>query len=68
MLLGEAGNDPGLDGVKSSQFVERTRAVTPQDVQRVASQYLAADMRTTGTLIPLRRKLNRRRRQIQFST
>ena len=40
-------------GEKISQFVERTGAVTAQDVQRVASQYLTADMRTTGTLIPL---------------
>ena len=53
----------GLDGVKVSQFVERTRAVTPQGRPACCLQYLAADMRTTGTLIPLPpQKLNRRRR------
>lgn len=52
MLLGEA-ETIGAGWRKVSQFVERTRAVTAQDVQRVAAQYLAADMRTTGTLIPL---------------
>lgn len=51
MLLGEA-ETIGAGWRKVSQFVERTRAVTAQDVQRVASQYLTADMRTTGTLIP----------------
>ena len=52
MLLGEA-ETIGAGWRKVSQFVERTRAVTAQDVQRVASHYLAADLRTTGTLIPL---------------
>ncbi len=52
MLLGEA-ETIGAGWRKVSQFVERTRAVTAQDVQRVASQYLAADMRTTGALIPV---------------
>ena len=52
MLLGEA-ETIGAGWRKVSQFVERTRAVTAQDVQRVASQYLTADGRTTGTLIPL---------------
>jgi zinc protease len=52
MLLGEA-ETIGAGWRKVSQFVERTRAVTAQDVQRVASQYLAADLRTTGTLIPV---------------
>jgi zinc protease len=51
MLLGEA-ETIGAGWRKVNQFVERTRAVTAQDVQRVASHYLAADMRTTGTLIP----------------
>lgn len=51
MLLGEA-ETIGAGWRKVSQFVERTRAVTAQDVQRVASQYLTADVRTTGTLIP----------------
>jgi zinc protease len=51
MLLGEA-ETIGAGWRKVNQFVERTRAVTAQDVQRVASQYLTADLRTTGTLIP----------------
>lgn len=51
MLLGEA-ETIGAGWRKVSQFVERTRAVTAQDVQRVAAQYLSADARTTGTLIP----------------
>ena len=51
MLLGEA-ETIGAGWRKVNQFVERTRAVTAQDVQRVASHYLAADMRTTGTLVP----------------
>ena len=51
MLLGEA-ETIGAGWRKVSQFVERTRAVTAQDIQRVASQYLTADTRTTGTLIP----------------
>ncbi len=52
MLLGEA-ETIGAGWRKVSQFVERTRAVTAQDVQRVAAQYLTPDTRTTGTLIPL---------------
>ena len=52
MLLGEA-ETIGAGWRKVSQFVERTRAVTAQDVQRVASRYLTADLRTTGTLMPL---------------
>jgi len=51
MLLGEA-ETIGAGWRKVGQFVERTRAVTVQDVQRVASQYLTADVRTTGILIP----------------
>ena len=47
MLLGEA-ETIGAGWRKVSQFVERTRAVTAQDVQRVASQYLTADGRTDG--------------------
>ena len=52
MLLGEA-ETIGAGWRKVSQFVERTRAVTAQDVQRVASRYLTSDARTTGILIPL---------------
>jgi zinc protease len=35
------------------KFLERIRGVTTQDVQRVAHQYLTAEARTVGTLIPL---------------
>jgi zinc protease len=51
MLLGEA-ETIGAGWRKVEQFVERTRAVTTQDVQRVAAQYLSPDARTTGILIP----------------
>ncbi|MCC2640479.1 MAG: putative Zn-dependent peptidase family [Nitrospira sp.] len=51
MLLGEA-ETVGAGWRKVGQFVERTRAVTAQDIQRVASQYLTAEVRTTGILIP----------------
>ncbi|MBV6471411.1 MAG: putative zinc protease [Nitrospirae bacterium] len=51
MLLGEA-ETVGAGWRKVGQFVERTRAVTAQDIQRVATQYLTADARTTGILLP----------------
>ena len=51
MLLGEA-ETVGAGWRKIGQFVDRTRAVTAQDVQRVANQYLVADGRTAGVLIP----------------
>jgi zinc protease len=35
------------------QFVERIRAVTAKDIQRVAKQYLTEDNRTLGILVPL---------------
>jgi zinc protease len=35
------------------QFLERIRAVTAKDVQRVAKQYLIPDNRTVGILVPL---------------
>ncbi len=35
------------------QFLERIRAVTAKDVQRVAKQYLTEDVRTVGILVPL---------------
>jgi zinc protease len=35
------------------QFVERIRAVTAKDIQRVARQYLTEDNRTLGILVPL---------------
>lgn len=51
MLLGEA-ETIGAGWRKVNQFIERTRAVTPQDVQRVANKYLTGDTRTVGMLIP----------------
>jgi len=52
MLLGEA-ESVGAGWRKIDQFVERIRAVTVKDIQRVARQYLTEDNRTVGTLIPL---------------
>jgi zinc protease len=52
MLLGQA-ESVGAGWRKIDQFVERIRAVTPKDIQRVARQYLKEDNRTVGTLIPL---------------
>jgi zinc protease len=51
MLLGEA-ETIGAGWRKVSQFIERTHAVTAQDVQRVANKYLIDDTRTIGMLIP----------------
>jgi zinc protease len=51
MILGEA-ETVGAGWRKVNQFIERTRAVTAQDVQRVASKYLIDDTRTVGMLIP----------------
>jgi zinc protease len=52
MLLGQA-ESVGAGWRKIDQFVERIRAVTTKDIQRVALQYLTEDNRTVGTLIPL---------------
>jgi zinc protease len=52
MLLGQA-ETVGAGWRKVDQFLERIRAVTAKDVQRVAGQYLIEDTRTVGTLIPL---------------
>jgi zinc protease len=51
MLLGEA-ETIGAGWRKVNQFIERTRAVTAQDVQRVASKYLIDDTKTVGMLLP----------------
>jgi zinc protease len=51
-LLGEA-ESVGAGWRKIDQFIERIRAVTAKDIQRVARQYLTEDNRTVGTLIPL---------------
>ena len=52
MLLGQA-ETVGAGWRKVDQFLERIRAVTTKDVQRVARQYLTEDNRTVGTLIPV---------------
>ena len=52
MLLGQA-ESVGAGWRKIDQFVERIRAVTTKDIQRVARQYLTEDNRTVGTLIPI---------------
>lgn len=52
MLLGQA-ESVSAGWRKIDQFVERIRAVTAKDIQRVARQYLTEDNRTVGTLIPV---------------
>ncbi|HEU4685499.1 MAG TPA: pitrilysin family protein [Nitrospira sp.] len=52
MLLGQA-ESIGAGWRKVDQFLDRIRAVTAKDVQRVAKQYLVEDSRTVGILIPL---------------
>lgn len=52
MLMGQA-ETVGAGWRRVNQFVERIRAVTAHDIQRVAKQYLTPDNRTTGILIPL---------------
>jgi zinc protease len=52
MLMGQA-ESVGAGWRRIDQFVERIRAITAKDVQRVAKQYLTPDNRTVGILIPL---------------
>ncbi len=52
MLLGQA-ESIGAGWRKVDQFLDRIRAVTAKDVQRVAKQYLIDDTRTVGILIPV---------------
>jgi zinc protease len=52
MLMGQA-ESVGAGWRRIDQFVERIRAVTARDIQRVAKQYLTPDNRTVGILIPL---------------
>ncbi len=51
MLMGQA-ESVGAGWRRIDQFVERIRAVTAKDIQRVAKQYLTQDNRTVGILIP----------------
>lgn len=52
MLLGQA-ETIGAGWRRVDQFLDRIRAVTAKDVQRVAKQYLTQDNRTVGILVPL---------------
>ncbi len=52
MLLGQA-EMVGAGWRRVDQFVERIRAITAKDIQRVARQYLTEDNRTLGILVPL---------------
>ena len=52
MVIGQA-ETVGAGWRHIDKFLERIRGVTSQDVQRVARQYLTAETRTVGTLIPL---------------
>ena len=52
MLLGRS-ESIGAGWRLVDQFLDRIRAVTAKDIQRVAKQYLTQDNRTVGILIPL---------------
>jgi zinc protease len=52
MLLGQL-ESIGAGWRRADQFLDRIRAVTAKDVQRVAKQYLTHDNRTVGILVPL---------------
>lgn len=52
MLMGQA-ESVGAGWRRIDQFVERIRAVTAKDIQRVAKQYLTHDNRTIGILVPV---------------
>ena len=52
MLLGQS-ESIGAGWRKADEFLERIRAISAKDVQRVAKQYLLQDYRTVGILIPL---------------
>ena len=52
MLLGQA-ESVGAGWRRIDQFVDRIRAITAKDIQRVAKQYLTHDNRTVGILVPL---------------
>ncbi|MGQ0667545.1 MAG: M16 family metallopeptidase [Nitrospiraceae bacterium] len=52
MLLGQS-EAIGAGWRRADQFLDRIRAVTARDIQRVAKQYLTPDNRTVGILVPL---------------
>jgi len=52
MLMGQA-ESVGAGWRRIDQFLERIRAVTAKDIQRVAKHYLTQDNRTVGILLPL---------------
>ena len=52
MLLGQS-ESIGAGWRKAGEFLDRIRAISAKDVQRVAKQYLLQDYRTVGILIPL---------------
>ena len=52
MILGQL-ESVGAGWKRIDQYVERIRAVTPKDIQRVAKQYLTQDNRTVGILVPV---------------
>ncbi len=52
MLLGQS-ESIGAGWRRVDQFLERIRAVSAKDIQRVAKQYLTQDNRTVGLLVPL---------------
>ena len=52
MLMGQA-ESVGAGWRRVDQFLDRIRAVTAKDIQRVAKQYLTQDNRTVGILIPV---------------
>ncbi|MEQ1844595.1 MAG: pitrilysin family protein [Nitrospira sp.] len=52
MLLGQL-ESVGAGWRRLDQYIERIRAITAKDIQRVAKQYLTQDNRTIGILIPL---------------
>ena len=51
MVLGQA-ETVGAGWQHEEQFVERIRAVSAEDVQRVAKRYLVDETRTVGILVP----------------
>lgn len=54
MLLGQF--DTVANWKVLEKYVENTRAVTKEDVQRVAKEYFSADNRTVGILVPVKEK------------